>query len=70
MSAAKGWRGNLRIADSEAGLASASNEVYIEGVETSLDGGLEALYELGSRLPQEINEGNVEMSLSLTKKFV
>ena len=70
MSATKGWKGNLRIADTEAGLASASNEEHIDGVDTNLDGGLEELYELGSRLPQEINEGNVKMSLSLTKKFV
>jgi len=70
MSATKGWKGNLRIADTEAGLASASNEEYIDSVDTNLDGGLEELYELGSRLPQEINEGNVKMSLSLTKKFV
>jgi len=70
MSATKGWRGNLRIADTEAGLSSAGDEGYIDGVGTDLDGGLEELYELGSRLPQEINEGNVKMSLSIEKKFV
>jgi len=70
MSATKGWRGNLRIADTEGGLSGAGDEDYIDGVDTDLDGGLEELYQLGSRLPQEINEGNVKMSLSVTKKFV
>ena len=70
MSATKGWRGKLRIADSEADLDMASDEPYIERVETNIDGGLEALYQLGSRLPQEINEGNVSMSVRITKKYV
>ncbi len=70
MSATKGWRGNLRIADTEAGLSGASNEDYIDVVETNIDGGLEELYQWGSRLPKEINEGNVKMRVSLTKKFV
>ncbi len=70
MSAVKGWRGALRIADSEADLDTASDEPYIERVEISVDGGLEALYELGSRLPKEINEGNVSMSVRITKKMV
>jgi len=70
MSATKGWKGNLRIADTEAGLSGASDEEYIESVDTNLEGGLEELYELGSRLPKEINEGNVKMSLSITKKLV
>ena len=70
MSATKGWRGKLRIADSEADLDTASDEPYIERVETNIDGGLEALYQLGSRLPQEINEGNVSMSVRITKKYV
>jgi len=70
MSAVKGWRGALRIADSEAGLDTASDEPYIERVEVSVEGGLEALYELGSRLPREINEGNVSMSVRITKKMV
>jgi len=70
MSATKGWKGDLRIADTEGGLSGASDEDYIESVDTNLDGGLEELYQLGSRLPQEINEGNVKMGLSITKKFV
>jgi len=70
MSAVKGWRGALRIADSEAELDTASDEPYIERVEVSVEGGLEALYELGSRLPKEINEGNVSMSVRITKKMV
>ena len=70
MSATKGWRGKLRIADSEAGLDGASDEAYIDRVETNIEGGLEALYQLGSRLPKEINEGNVSMSVRITKKFI
>jgi len=70
MSATKGWKGALRIADSEAGLAGASDEDHIESVDCDLDGGLEELYQLGSRLAQEISEGNVKMSLTITKKLV
>ncbi len=70
MSAVKGWKGALRIADTEAGLDTASDEGYIERVEVSVEGGLEALYEIGSRLPKEINEGNVSMSVRITKKMV
>lgn len=70
MSASKGWPGDVRIAATEGGLTSASDEHFMDDVSCSLDGGLEALYELGSRLPQDINEGNVKMGLTLKKKLV
>jgi len=68
--ATKGWRGNLRIAATEAALDSASNEANLESVDCSLDGGLDGLFQLGSRVAQAILEGNVKMSLSLKKKYV
>ncbi len=70
MSATKGWRGNLRIADSEAGLDGAANLSNIDSVDTNLDGGLDDLYHLGSRLAQAILEGNVRLSLTIRKRYV
>lgn len=70
MSATKGWRGNLRIADTEAGLASASNVVYVDSVDCNLDGGLDAVYQLGSRLAQAVLEGNVRLRVTIRKKYV
>jgi len=69
-SATKGWRGALKIADTEAALPGAVVVGYVDSVETNLDGGLESVYHLNSRLPKLISEGNVKMSLSITKKFV
>lgn len=70
MVAVKGWKGNLRVADTEAGLTTASNEDYIDDVGTNVDGGLEALHQQGSRLPKEINDGLVKMKLTVKKKMV
>jgi len=42
MSATKGWRGNLRVAATEASLDSAGNEGCIDSVNYNLDGGLAA----------------------------
>ena len=70
MSATKGWRGALKIADTEGGLAAAPVVGYVDSVETNLDGGLESVYQLNSRLPKMISEGNVKMNVGITKKFV
>ena len=70
MSATKGWRGALKIADTEAGLTAAPVVGYVDSVETNLDGGIEELYHLNKRLPKLISEGNVKMKVSITKKFV
>ena len=70
MSATKGWRGALKIADTEAALPGAVVVGYVDSVETNLDGGLEEVYHLNSRLPKLIAEGNVKMRLTITKKFV
>jgi hypothetical protein len=70
MSATKGWKGALKIADSEAELAAAVIVGYVDNVDTNLDGGLEEVFHLNSRLPKMISEGNVKMKLSITKKFV
>jgi len=70
MSATKGWKGNLRIADTEVGLDGAANLSNIDSVDCNLDGGLDDLFQLGSRLSQAILEGNVKLSLTVRKKYV
>ena len=70
MSATKGWRGALKISDTEGGLAAAPVVGYVDSVETNLDGGVEELFHLNKRLPKLISEGNVKMKVSITKKFV
>lgn len=70
MSVRKGWEGAIRIATTEAGLASASDESDVEDVSVDHAGGVEGVYELGSRLPSEVKEGNITIGLTVTKKFV
>jgi hypothetical protein len=70
MSATKGWKGELTIADTEAALDAAVVVGYVDNVETNLDGGLEEVYHLSQRTAKMISEGNVKMRLSITKKFV
>jgi len=55
----RGWEGAIRVADSEAGLATASDEAEVNSVSVTHGPTLEALYEIGSRKPTEIKEGNI-----------
>jgi hypothetical protein len=48
MSATKGWKGALKIADSEAELAGAIIVGYVDSIETNMDSGLEEVYHLNS----------------------
>ena len=62
-----GWVGNLRVADTEVGLATADDEDNVIDVGTDLDGGLKALHQQGSRLPKKINDGLVKMKVTVKK---
>ena len=66
----KGWEGNLRVATTEADLATASNESKVQSVAVKHGPGLEAVYELGSRSPAELKEGNVEIGLDIKVNYV
>lgn len=80
--ATKGWRGVLKIVyrtyDSDAcvvpadkvAVNAASAEQFIENASPKIDGGLEALYNLGTRTPKEIKEGNIDLSVRITRHFV
>lgn len=70
MSARKGWEGAIRVATTQAGLAAAADVEHVESVDVDYAGGLEAVYELGSRLPKEVKEGNITIGLTITKKWV
>jgi len=68
--AIRGWEGAIRVADSEAALATASDESEVNSVSVTHGPTLEALYEIGSRKPTEIKEGNIEIGLDLEVKYV
>ncbi len=65
----KGWQGAIRIATTEEGLATAANIPKVQNVSVTHGPSLEALYEIGSRLPTQIKEGNVEISLTIEKHY-
>jgi len=61
----RGWEGAIRVADSEAGLATASNEPKVQSASISHGGAVEPVYEIGSRRATELKEGNIEITVSL-----
>lgn len=70
MSARKGWEGALRVATTEAGLVGASDESEVQRISPTHGPNLEALYEIGSRSPTEIKEGNIEIGLDIEVRYV
>lgn len=80
--ATKGWRGCLKLVyrsyDSDACVNSsdktavnaASCEEHIQEVSPNMDGGLEAVFALGKRTPEEILEGNIDLTVHIRRKFV
>lgn len=66
----KGWEGALRVGTSIADAeGSGSDEAAIQSVATSFGNAVEALYKLGSREPQEIKEGNIDITLDITAHY-
>jgi hypothetical protein len=66
----RGWEGAIRVATTEAGLATATNEAKVQSVSVSHGPGLEAIHEIGSRSPVEIKEGNIEIGLDVEVLYV
>jgi len=66
-SAQKGWRGKLRVATSEGGLT--ADEPDILTVSPSFENNVEAAYELGSRDPKSLEEGNIEITVTISKYY-
>ena len=66
-SATKGWRGKLRVATTEGGLT--TDEPDILSVTPGIENNVEAAYELGSRDPKSLEEGNIELTMSIEKYY-
>jgi len=64
----KGWEGDIRIATSEAGLAAAPNVAHVQSGSVDFANNVEAAYQLGSRDPQALKEGLIEITMSLDKR--
>ena len=66
----KGWEGALRVGTTIAlAEGSGTDEVAVQSVATSFGNAAEALYKLGARSPQEIKEGNIDISLDITAYY-
>jgi len=66
----KGWEGALRVGATIANAeGSGTDEVGVQSVATSFGNAAEALYALGSREPQEIKEGNIDISLDISAYY-
>lgn len=66
----KGWEGAVRVATTEGGLGTAANEAKVQSVSVSHGPNIESLYEVGSRLPQEVKEGRIEIGLDIEVRYV
>jgi hypothetical protein len=63
----KGWEGSIRVATTIANVeGSGSDEDHIQNVSPNFGNSLESIYELGSREPQLVKEGNIEISVDIT----
>ncbi len=66
----KGWEGALRVGTTIANAeGSGTDEDGLQSVSPSLGNNVEGLYKIGSRLPQEVKEGNIEISLDITAEY-
>lgn len=66
----RGWEGALKIATTEAGLVGATAEAKVQSVSVKHGPGLDTVYEIGSRSPVELKEGNIEISLEIKVNYV
>jgi len=65
----KGWEGEIRIATSEGGLATAPAVAHVQSGSVDFANNVEAAYQLGSRDPQALKEGLIEITMSLEKRY-
>ncbi len=66
MSAIRGWKGYVRIANNKSNLANAP-EPYLRTAPFSMEGNLEAIFIIGNKNAQFISEGNLELSGSIER---
>ena len=64
----KGWSGNVYIANTAALLASAGDAKCLT-VPFSYDSGTESVYVIGSRLADDVVEGNIALTGTITRNF-
>ena len=62
MSAIRGWKGYVRIANNKSNLGVNAPEPYLRTAPISIEGNLEAIYIIGNKNAQFISEGNLELS--------
>lgn len=66
----KGWEGAIRVgATISAAEDGGSDEIAVQSVATSFGNAVEALFKLGSREPQELKEGNIDITLDITAHY-
>ena len=69
--AIKGWEGAIRVATTIANAeGSGADEAEVQNVAMSNGNNVEALYELGSRGPTEVKEGNIDLSIDVEVQYV
>jgi len=67
MSAIKGWEGALRVGDTIANAEGSGSDINdVQSISPSHGNNVEALYEIGSRSPTEVKEGNIDLSMDIT----
>lgn len=70
MSAIKGWEGSIRIGTTKTLAEDTGTDVPdVQSVSPAHGNNAEALYQLGSRSPTEVKEGNIDLSLGLTLHY-
>ena len=68
MSAYKGWQGEVRYADTEADLATASAITGIQSIDgPSFDSDTEAVKVIGSKYPYSIADGTIDIKFSIKR---
>jgi len=68
MSAYKGWKGEIRYADTEADLASASAITGVQSIDgPNFDSDSETIHALGSKTPYAVADGTIEITFSVER---
>lgn len=65
----KGWEGAIRV-DTDNDLSDVSDEDEVQSIAPTHGASIEEVYEIGSREPQALKEGNIEIGLDITANYV
>ena len=66
----KGWEGALRVGTTiSLAEGTGTDEVAVQSISPSHGNSVEGLYKIGSREPQELKEGNIDISLDITAHY-